>query len=473
MIGANKKSTFALFLGNRGFFPASLIAAARDEVTRTLKGMGHEVIALDPGLTRHGAIETPAEGEIYAKFLKENDGKFDGVILSLPNFGDENGAAAALIDANVPIFIQAYPDEMDKMGPDLRRDAFCGKMSIMDVFYQNDIPFTALTPHVVAPSSPRFAENIEYFDRVCQVVKGISRMRVGAIGARTTPFKTVRIDEVALQRAGITVETYDLTSLFAKMNAVDASSAAFKDKAEALKKEASFDGVPADAFEKIVRLGVALEQMIEEDKLDALTLRCWTEFQTQMGISTCVAMSEINNRGIATACEVDIGSAVAMRALTLASGQSSTTLDWNNNYGDEDEKCILFHCGQVPSSMLKAPGKAIEHAIIANAVGSGCSYGCVSGRIAPSPMTFSGLMTDCGELKFYVGEGEFTDDPIPDEFFGSAGVAEIPELQDVLLSLGYQGHRHHVAVTTGHVSAILTDALGYYLGHEVGCPQCE
>ena len=98
----NERSTFALFIGNRGFFPASLLTSAREEMTEVLKGLGHEVMVLDSGATRHGAVETMQEGEVYAKFLRENAGKFDGVVLCLPNFGDETGAVTALRDAGVP-----------------------------------------------------------------------------------------------------------------------------------------------------------------------------------------------------------------------------------------------------------------------------------------------------------------------------------------------------------------------------------
>ena len=151
----NHKSSFALFFGNRGFFPASLIASAREEMATVLKGLGHGVLMLDAAATRYGAVETPAEGEVYANFLREYRGQFDGVILCLPNFGDETGAVAALQEAGAPILIQGYPDDLDKMAPALRRDAFCCKISIMDVFRQHGVKFTALAPHVVSPASPR------------------------------------------------------------------------------------------------------------------------------------------------------------------------------------------------------------------------------------------------------------------------------------------------------------------------------
>jgi L-fucose isomerase-like protein len=469
--GIMQKTTFALFFGNRGFFPASLIAEAREELPRVLKAWGHDVLVLEEDVTRYGAVETPREGEIYANFLQENRARFGGVILCLPNFGDETGAVAALGEAGVPILVQAYPDELDKMAPELRRDAFCGKISIMDVFRQYGVKFTTLKPHVVGPSSDRFKANVDHFDRVCRVVNGMKGMVVGAIGARTTAFKTVRIDEVALQRHGITMETLDLADVFARIRAVQSGDEAYKAKAETLKEYTSWEGVPKQAFDTIVRLGVVLDAIIEEYRMDAIALRCWIELQEQLGISPCVLLGELNNRGVPAACEVDVGNAVAMHALHLASGEPATCLDWNNNYGDEDDKCILFHCGPVPRRLMADRGQITDHAILANTVGEGCSYGCHVGRIAPSDFTFGSMLTDSGRLRFYLGQGQFTGDKIPAEFFGCAGVAEIERLQDVLLHVGYNGYRHHVSVTPGPVQAPVREALERYLGFEVAVPQ--
>jgi L-fucose isomerase-like protein len=473
MTNKAQKSTFALFFGNRGFFPASLQAAARQEMVEVMRELGHEVIALDASATRSGAVETPAEGALYAKFLKENEGKFDGVILSLPNFGDENGAVAALKNAGVPILVQAYPDELDKMAPALRRDAFCGKMSIMDVFAQNDILYTALKPHTVSPSSDTFAAHVDYFDRVCRVVKGMDDLVVGAIGARTTAFKTVRIDELALQKNGITLETFDLSDVFARMDSVGESDAAYKSKAERLRGYSDFSKAPADVFAKLVKLGVIIDAFVEENNLDAIAVRCWVEMQKYLGISPCVLLSEMNDRGLVASCEVDVGNAVAMYALSKASGDVAACLDWNNNYGDDEDKCILFHCGPVPQSMMTGKGCVTGHAILDNVPEITSSYGCNVGRIKPTPFTFSSMLTLDGTLQFYVGEGEFTADPIPDDFFGCAGVAQIESLQDVLLDIGMQGHRHHVSVTPGTVGAAVCEALEYYLGYDVSVPQEE
>ncbi len=461
------KSTFAVFFGNRGFFPASLQSEARREMRETLEGLGHGVLMLDESATRYGAVESPAEGRLFAEFLRAHRGQFAGVILCLPNFGDETGAVAALKDAGVPILIQAYPDELDKMAPELRRDAFCGKFSVMDVLCQYGVKFTALTPHVCHPAGEAFAGHVDYFDRLCRVVAGLRGLTVGSIGARTTAFKTVRIDELALQQHGITMETVDLSDVVARMGALDIKAKNVRAKRQTLLDHSSWEGVPDSAVDTLTRLGVVLDDLTDELELDAVAIRCWPEMQQHLKISPCVLLSELNDRGVVAACETDVGNAVAMTALRLASGQVATCLDWNNNYGDEPDKCILFHCGPVPSEMMIGKGRITDHAILANAFGEGCSFGCNTGRIAPTPFTFASMLTRDGRLEFYVGQGEFTDDPIPEDFFGCAGVAEINGLQNALCTIGHAGHRHHVSVTPTHVAPAVCEALQKYLGCEV------
>ncbi len=461
-----KKLTFALYFGNRGFFPGELIAGARKEVKEAVESLGYKTLIMDEGLTRYGAVETVQEGKAYAAFLKENEGEYDGVILSLPNFGDENGAITALKDCNVPILIQAYPDEIGKMDFSSRRDAFCGKFSIMDVFYQYGLPFTVFEPHTVHPSTDTFKEQTEKFAGVCRVVKGMKNLTVGAIGARTTAFKTVRFDELTLQKYGITTEAYDLSELFGRVGKIETNTEQFISKKERLKGYTNWTGVPEDKIDMLSKIGVAIDDMINEYELDCIALRCWEEMEKVLKVSPCVLLSELNDRGIVAACELDVCNAIPMMALSLASKNPATCLDWNNNYGDDLEKCILFHCGPVPQSLMEEKGLVIEHKMFAKSFGQGCGFGCNIGRIAASPMTFSSSKTENGKLIFYTGKGKFTGDPIEDGFFGCGGVARINGLQGKLISIGKQGFRHHVAVTFGNVEEVILEAFTY-LGYEI------
>ncbi len=458
---------FALFFGNRGFFPGELIASAREEVKSAVEAKGHETLLLPLESTRYGAVETPAEGKIYAAFLKENEGLFDGVIMSLPNFSDENGAVTALKDCGVPILLQAYPDEIGKMDFAHRRDSFCGKLSIMDVFYQYNLPFTVFKPHVIHPSTDVFADQIEKFAAVCRIVKGMKRLTVGAFGARTSAFKTVRFDEFALQKYGITTETVDLSELFDRIKKVDENSNKYKLKMEHLVNYTNWVSAPAGKLELLTRVGTVLDEFIDELGLDCLAFRCWDEIEKQLGVAPCVLLSEMNDRGIASACEMDVSNAITMKALALASDNPAICLDWNNNYGENPDKCILFHCGSVPKSlMVPKTGHITEHPMFKKAFGAGCGWGCNEGRIAANDITYMSSKTEDGRLSFYIGEGQFTSDEIEEAFFGCAGVAHIDNLQEKLLLIGKTGYKHHVSVTTGFIKEAVLEAFGTYLGYD-------
>jgi len=461
-----KKETFALYFGNRGFFPESLIASARDEMKKAVEDAGFSVLIMDAGMTRYGAVESKAEGKIYANWLKEHCGEYDGVILCLPNFGDENGAIAALEDCGTPILIQAYPDEIGKMDFAHRRDSYCGKFSIEDVFHQYKLPFTVLEPHVAHPLSREFRKNLTDFAAVCRVVRGMKRFTVGAIGARTTKFKTVRYDEITLQKYGITVDTFDLSELFHRVSLYADNDCKIEAKRDILSAYTDFSRVPQEKMITLAKVSVVIDDFINEYDLDCITLRCWEEMQTVLGIAPCVLLSELNDRGIIASCEIDLCSAINMYSMKLATGKSTACLDWNNNYGEDPDKVILFHCGPVAQSLMLGKGTVTDHKMFSKSCPD-CGWGSNEGRIATFDMTYSNCKTEDGKLTFYIGEGRFTDDPIEPEFFGCGGVAEISNLQPKLIKLGRNGYRHHTAVGVGHIESVLREAFLTYLKYEI------
>ena len=56
------------------------------------------------------------------------------------------------------------------------------------------------------PDSDLFRQDLEWFAAVCRVVRGLRRLRIGAIGARPAAFNTVRYSEKILEGTGISVE---------------------------------------------------------------------------------------------------------------------------------------------------------------------------------------------------------------------------------------------------------------------------
>ena len=461
-----RKMTFALCFGNRGFMPGELILEAREEVAQAVTKEGYHYIMMEEGATRYGAVETRDEGRLYANWLKKHEGQYDGVIFSQPIFVDENGAIAALRDAGVPILMQAYPDEIGKMDFKHRRDAYCGKFSVTDVFTQAQVPFTVMKPHVVHPLSDAFAKNLQDFAAICRVVGGMKRFTIGAIGARTTAFKTVRFDEVALEKYGITVESFDLSELIHKVKEMDDQEEKLALKIKRLQSYADVSNVPEENLKTLAKIGVVIDDYIEEYHLDVITLRCWSEMETILRVCPCVLLSELNDRGIVASCEIDLCSAITMYAMSLGSEEPTAVLDWNNNYGEEEDKVILFHCGPVAGSLMTGKGTVTEHKMFAK-VDPGSGWGCNEGRIKAFPMTYSNCQTKDGKLIIYVSEGAMTEDPIEEGFFGCCGVAEIPNLEQKLIKLARGGFKHHTSIGVGQMKEILNEAFINYLGYDV------
>jgi len=478
---------FIVGFGNRGFFPPEYMAAARREIPAVLEQLGHEAVLMDEKATRLGAVETRQEGDIFAGFIEQNAGRYDGIIWTHPNFGDEVGMRRALRAAGKRgdrILLHAYPDDMERMGKDERRDSFCGVISTMDVLYQMGVPFIKLEPHVVSPQSPRFAENIKLFAGICEGRESnpyrpaaaeptvgdcnvLDGMVVLALGARTTPFYTTRFGELDAEKNGITVETADLSLLFHRMDAVDAADSKYVQRAAELKAYTCWDKVPAAALDQQVRLSVVVDEFLEEFQPDAVAIRCWTEFEEIRHIAPCASLSYLNHKGIPTACEVDIGNAIAMAVMRRFSGDAVACQDWNNNWYEDGDKFMFMHCGPHQTEWLKDGHYIDTHGILDHAFGEGTGYGCLQGRFLPTDFTYASCASEDGKLKFYVGEGSVTDDPLPDDYFGSAGVAHIPGLQKVLQHVGYGGYKHHFSMTRGRVADQVVAALVQHPGFEV------
>src|SRR4051812_33426742 len=214
-----REMTFGVIVGNRGFFPSHLAATGREEIIAAIERQGHVAIVTSPEQTAYGAIETYKEALICAELFQKHSKDIEGIIVTLPNFGEERGLADAIRLANlqVPILIQATPDDAGKMSIAFRRDSFCGKMSICNNLRQYGIPYTLTTLHTEAPDSEQFANDLRNFAGTCRVVRGFRNLRIGAIGARPAAFNTVRYSEKLLEKSGITVDTLDLSEVLGRI----------------------------------------------------------------------------------------------------------------------------------------------------------------------------------------------------------------------------------------------------------------
>jgi L-fucose isomerase-like protein len=463
-----KKMTLGMIVGNRGFFPDHLARTGHQEMKSALEAAGAKVIALTDADSKYGAVETRQEAAKCAALFRKHQDEIDGVVVTLPNFGDERAIADTLrlADLRVPVLVQATPDTPSKMTIRDRRDSFCGKMSACNNLMQYGIPYSLTALHTVLPQSEAFRRDVEWFLAVCRVVKGLKRLRIGAIGARPAAFNTVRYSEKILENNGISVETMDLSEILGRIERMKDTDAEAQAKLASIKKYVATQGIPDAALMKMAKLGAVIDKWMKETEVTISAIQCWTSLEEFFGVVPCTVMSMMSDDGLSSACEVDIAGVVGMHALQLASETPSALLDWNNNYADDPDKAVCFHCSNLPKHFFKNVKMDFQE-IIAGTVGKENTFGTCVGQVKAGAMTFARFSTDDqrGRIRGYVGEGTFTDDPL--DTFGGAGVVKIPRLQSLLRYICEQGFEHHVAANFSTVAGAVHEAATRYLGWDV------
>jgi L-fucose isomerase-like protein len=467
-MGKKKNVCFGVIIGTRAYFNSELARDVRKQLLKTITDEGYDFVILPEDATPTGSssIETREDGLKCAALFRENRDRIDGIIVSLPNFGFEIGIINAInaADLKVPVLVQACDDENDKVDLDSRRDAFCGKISVCNNLYQYGIPFTDTALHTYSIYSDLLAKDINKFAAICRVVNGIRHARIGAIGARPAGFQTVRASEKILQASGITVVPVDLSEILAAARKVEDTDSCLLWKLDEIREYAA---VPQEYSDKLVlqaKFGMAVENWIEANDIDAVAIQCWDSLEQHYGCAACVSMSMLGEKLLPAACEVDIAGAVSMYALTLASERQSALLDWNNNFAEDRNKCVCTHCGNFPKSFVMNDIKLGTLGVLGRTLGKVNTFGAVYGKVKQGDFTFFRISTDdtAGCIKSYLGNGIITDEPYGMD--GCIAVTKVDNLQKLMKHICKNGFEHHVAMCRDNVREILQEAVESYLG---------
>jgi len=467
-MASSKQMVFGLIIGNRSFFPDTLAREGREIMMRLLEKEGHKVVCPTPEETKGGAVETLADASRCAGLFRNHRDEIAGIIVSLPNFGDERNAANAIrmADLNVPILVHAFPDDPARMLMGGRRDSFCGKISVCNNLWQYGIKFSLTSFQTVDPDSDSFRSDLQSFAGTCRVVRGLKNARVGVIGARPAAFNTVRFSEKLLEHSGITVETLDLSEVLGRIERYGDEDAKVKAKLSQIHNYVSSRNVPTSSVSKMAKFGVVVDEWMESNGLAGTSIQCWTAMQEFFGVVPCTLMSMMSNHMLPSACETDMVGMIGMYALQLASNTPSSIVDWNNNYGDDPDKAVIFHCSNLPLHFFEEARMDFNEIIAVN-VGKDQAFGTVVGRLKSGPLTFCRVSTDDlrGRIRVYVGEGDLTPDKL--NSFGGYGVIRVTRLQKLMQFVCQNGFEHHVCISLSRCGRAVAEALEKYLGWEM------
>ena len=467
----NKKMCFGVIIGTRAYFNSALAKDVRAQLLKTLDELGYGYVILPEDATPTGSssIETREDALKCAELFRQHRDEIDGIIVSLPNFGFEIGIINAISAAelNVPVLVQACDDDNDKVDLDHRRDAFCGKISVCNNLYQYGIPFTDTTLHTYSIYSDLLKKDLVKFAGVCRVVNGLRHCRIGQIGTRPLGFNTCRTSEKLLQKYGITVVPADLSEVIFAAQKLALDDPRVLAKLEEVKAYAHIPESYQDKLANQVRFGIAVEDWIAANDVDAVALQCWDSLEKNYKCAPCITMAMLGDRLIPSACETDVAGAVSMYALTLAAGTPSALADWNNNFAEDRNMCVCTHCGNFPKSFSKASVELGPLGVLGRTLGKVDTFGAVFSKVAAGDFTFFRISTDDarGVIKAYTGEGDITNDPY--DMNGCIAVTRVNNLQKLMKHICRNGFEHHVGLVRGHVADILEEAVGNYLGWDL------
>jgi len=462
-----------VIIGNRGFFADELCQKARKRLLPVLEAANIKPVALAEDEGIYGSVQNRDDAKKCARLFSKHREEIKGIIISLPNFGDEKAIAQVirLSGLNVPILVQAFSDDLSKLDYSNRRDSFCGKISVCNNLRQYGYKYSLTTFHTSDPETNEFKRDLAKFIGVCKVVAKIRGSRFGLIGVRPADFNTVRYSEKILEKNDISVEPVGLLDFITEIEQLKDGDHDVKKALAELNSYMNTEQVPDGAMLKMARLLVVYRNWVREKEINAVAFQCWDSLQKSLGINPCMVMSVLSNEGVPSACESDVTGALSMYALQVASGLPSAIVDWNNNYGSDPEKTVLFHCGNCPQEIYHCSNQNCPRVnypeILGSTLGQENTYGAIEGQIKPGMVTFCRISTDDnqGKIKAYLAEGEITTETL--NTFGSWGVARVDRLQELLQYICLNGFEHHVAINLSSVAAILNEAFNKYLGWEV------
>ena len=221
------------------------------------------------------------------------------------------------------------------------------------------------------------------------------------------------------------------------------------------------DSIKENNVLDFARLYRAYDEYVRENKIGALSSRCWPDFFTAFGTPVCSVLGILNDLGVASACEADTYGALSMYISSYLTGKSAF-------FGDpvsmnEKENTITFwHCGMAACSLAREDTGACAGVHCNRKIGPTLEFGCK----AEKEVTIFriGKKAD-GTFRFFISAGEALDKP--QQFYGTSLVVKTENAADEIVNKSVKsGWEPHFAVAMGNITQEL-EALANMLGIEV------
>jgi len=409
-----------------------------------------ELVYPDSTITDGALVTSKEDACRVIELFKEKNIK--GLIIGMMTFGEElpNLLIAEAFE-NLPVFVFGTKEGPFTEDGNRKSDSFCGTISTASGLARRNINFDFSGIHF--PEENEFLENIQRFVKVVNACDNFKGMRIGAIGPRPAPFETCAINEMDLiTKFRIKVIPFTLLKLKADLEKIEFTN--IIDKFEQIKKFYNCSLSDDNMIAKSAKLEHILGKYAQEENLSGFGVQCWTAIQEEIGISPCLSMGRMTDKGIMCACEVDILGAITMviqHNLTM-NKDVPHFIDWTIQNQEDENTFLAWHCGNAPVS-LKC-GSCIpeikSHSILGQQIGYDKSFGTAEFQLKEGNVTINRLVEINGIFKMLSVKG----DTVPDNrnLRGSWKWVKVKDLKKLYRTIIESGFTHHASMIFNDVS---------------------
>jgi len=362
----------------------------------------------------------------------------DMILMLQSSFADSTMILQLARALNVtPLLMWALPEA--QVGGRLRINSFCGVNLAAHGLRRAGLPYDTI---YAAPDDETAHKKLRDVAIAARIKRRLAETRIGRLGEHPAGFDTCRVNHGALKaQLGIEVAQYELDSFFARARQAEPA------RVNALASElgARLDGFAAlesEAARGTLGAYVALDEMVKEEALGGIAVRCWPEFFTDLGCSACGAMSLLSDAMTPSSCEADVNGTITQLILQWVSGAPAFGSDLVAFDVGADE-AVLWHCGLAPLSMAD-PDTRPEATIHSNRR----KPLLMQFPLKPGRVTVARLSEATGDFRLVIGGGEML--AASPAFTGTSGIMRFDSgAAAVMDAIMREGLEHHISLTYG------------------------
>lgn len=381
------------------------------------------------------------------------DEPLDALIAFQATFTDSSFAVLLAERCDTPLLLWAVPEA--RTGGRLRLNSLCGINLAGHALKLRGVDYH----WVYAPP-----DDVEAIGRVNAVARAgrarrlLRTARLGVVGRHPDGFDSCHLNAERLeQRLGVTIVQFGLSDVFDRARAINGQVEALRRRIGA--QISNLDALAPEHVNGTLSVYAALRQLAQETHCDALAVRCWPEFFTDLGCAACGAMALLNTDGLPCGCEADANGALTQLILQWIADEPAFGTDLVECNAQENT-AVVWHCGQAPLTMAD-PRRGVRGGLHSNRrLPLVMEFSLKPGRVTIARLSQSG-----GDLRMVIGSGEML--ATPPSFSGTSGVIQFDRpVREVLATIMEAGLEHHIALVYGDHTAAL-HALARTLGMAV------